>query len=104
LCFVGKRKFRPFLAEYIPKNPGKFINIEDGSELAKHEGTSFYTIGQRAMIGGKSSKYYIAKKEVSTNTLFVCAGHEHPMLYYDQLTANVFHWIAGSPPRELVLA
>ncbi len=46
ICFVGKRKLRPFLARYIPSTPGAICTLK-GSVIGEHEGLGFYTIGQR---------------------------------------------------------
>lgn len=57
ICFVGKRKFDEFLSEYIPQQPGNFIDIDTGDVLGKHQGLPFYTPGQGANIGGLPTKY-----------------------------------------------
>lgn len=56
ICFVGKRKFDKFLSEYIPKQPGYFIDVDTGKVLGDHNGLPFYTHGQGANIGGLPSK------------------------------------------------
>jgi tRNA-specific 2-thiouridylase len=50
LCFIGERRFADFLRRYVPATPGPIISI-DGATLGEHQGTAFYTIGQRQGIG-----------------------------------------------------
>jgi Predicted tRNA(5-methylaminomethyl-2-thiouridylate) methyltransferase, contains the PP-loop ATPase domain len=51
---MGEQKYyREFLKKYIPTKPG-IIRAHDGETCGKHEGLSYYTIGQRKghRIGG----------------------------------------------------
>lgn len=46
ICFIGERKFKTFLNEYLPAQPGVIETLE-GEVLGKHDGLMFYTYGQR---------------------------------------------------------
>jgi len=102
ICFIGERKFRDFLAEYVAARPGNIITTE-GNILGKHEGIAFYTIGQRQGLGiGGSADYsndpwYVSDKEVSRNELTVVQGHDHPALHKNALRAVKLHWIRETP-------
>ncbi|RYF34967.1 MAG: tRNA 2-thiouridine(34) synthase MnmA, partial [Comamonadaceae bacterium] len=50
ICFIGERPFREFLNRYIQKEPGP-IKDERGRVIGRHQGLSFYTLGQRKGIG-----------------------------------------------------
>lgn len=107
ICFIGERKFKQFLNEYLPAQPGN-IETLDGETLGQHEGLLFYTIGQRQgiQLGGKSGKveapWYVAAKDLKRNTLLVVQGHQHPALYKHTLIAHTLHWI--NPPPTLPCA
>jgi tRNA-specific 2-thiouridylase len=42
--------------------------------LGKHEGVMYYTIGQNKNLGlgGQKQKYYVCKKDVKNNYIYVC--------------------------------
>ena len=46
ICFIGERKMKEFLKEYLPANPGQIITSK-GESVGKHDGLMYYTIGQR---------------------------------------------------------
>jgi tRNA-specific 2-thiouridylase len=104
ICFIGERPFREFLSRYLPDNPGE-IRTPDGKLIGRHDGLSFYTIGQRQglRIGGSRGSdgepWYVAAKDPGGNRLIAVQGHDHPVLMSDRLSALDLNWISGSPPR-----
>ncbi len=52
ICFIGKRDFKPFVSQFIQYKPGNFETLS-GKVVGKHDGSAFYTIGQRRGIGIK---------------------------------------------------
>lgn len=124
ICFIGERPFREFLNRYIRKEPGP---IKDGTPapgdkaygrvIGQHVGLSFYTLGQRQGLGiggikakgaqkggGEHAPWFVARKDMEKNTLWVVQGHEHPLLLSPQLHALDASWVAGEPPQPGVLA
>ena len=105
ICFIGERNFRGFLKKFIKPKPGNIINNK-GTTIGKHEGLSFYTLGQRQGlgIGGghgiKEAPWYVSEKIISSNELVVVQGHDHPDLYHNQLIAKNVSWITGHPPSK----
>jgi len=105
ICFIGERPFREFLNKYISKEPGP-IKDEKGRVIGKHQGLSFYTLGQRQGIGiggvktGEQAPWYVAKKDIDKNTLWVVQGHDHPWLQSLALDADDASWVAGSAPSQ----
>lgn len=108
ICFIGERPFRDFLNRYLSYKPGP-MKTPDGTLVGTHVGLSFYTLGQRKGIGlggiksyqnleGTSDAWYVAKKDIENNTLYVAQGHNHPWLLSHALTANHVSWIAGEAP------
>ncbi len=98
ICFIGERPFREFLQNYFPNNKGPIINV-DGKVLGEHIGLMFYTIGQRKGIGigGNGAPWFVAKKDIETNSLVVVQGHDHPLLYTKFLYANQLSFSQGLP-------
>ena len=98
ICFIGERRFKPFLAEYMLATPGE-IKTSTGEVIGQHDGLMFYTLGQRQglNIGGvrnaDESPWYVADKDTATNTLVVVQGSGHPMLYAQGLICSNMHWL-----------
>jgi tRNA-specific 2-thiouridylase len=105
ICFIGERPFREFLNRYLPRKPGP-IATPEGRRIGEHIGLAFYTIGQRKGIGlggakgGSGEAWYVAAKDMASNTLTVVQGHDHPLLLRASLEALDASWIAGSPPAR----
>lgn len=103
ICFIGKRDFGRFLSRYLPAQPGDIRNA-DGQLLGRHQGLMHYTLGQRKGLGiggrrdAKESPWYVADKDLASNTLVVVQGHDHPRLFSRGLVARDIHWIAGAAP------
>ncbi|WP_315139486.1 tRNA 2-thiouridine(34) synthase MnmA [Achromobacter marplatensis] len=108
ICFIGERPFREFLNRYLPTEPGPILTPE-GQKVGRHEGLSFYTLGQRKGLGvggvkgrqredGTAEAWYVARKDLERNILYVVQGHDHPWLLSGQLQAQDASWVAGHPP------
>ena len=76
ICFIGERRFKDFLEQYIPAQPGP-IKTPDGTQLGEHQGLMFYTLGQREGLGiggvktADEAPWYVVAKDVPNNTLIV---------------------------------
>lgn len=109
ICFIGERKFKSFLNEYLPAQPGNIETLES-EIIGKHDGLMFHTIGQRQglQIGGQKGKaeqpWYVAAKDMKRNVLIVVQGDQHPALFKSSLIAKQTHWINGAPqlPCDLI--
>ena len=105
ICFIGERPFREFLNRYLPMRPGPILT-EDGRRIGEHVGLAFYTLGQRKGIGiggtrdGSGDPWYVARKDLERNALYVVQGHDHRWLMSLRLQADHAHWIAGGPPAD----
>ena len=47
ICFIGERKFKAFLQNYLPAQLGPMVDIDRDQEIGRHDGLMYYTIGQR---------------------------------------------------------
>jgi tRNA-specific 2-thiouridylase len=103
ICFIGERPFREFLNRYLPMRPGPIRN-EAGDVIGEHVGLAFYTLGQRKGIGiggrrdGSGAPWFVARKDMATNTLWVVQGHDHPWLMSDRIEVIDAAWVSGAPP------
>ncbi len=103
ICFIGERPFRDFLNRYLPNKPGP-IKTEDGKVIGEHIGLAFYTLGQRKGIGmggskdGSGDPWFVAKKDMASNSLYIVQGHEHPWLLNKVLQASQISWTFDDLP------
>ena len=126
ICFIGERPFRAFLNQYIAHEPGPIKDLQ-GRVLGQHVGLSFYTLGQRPGLGlggvqkestrrghqphalvkaaqkahpeGHHEPWFVAQKDLRTNTLVVVQGHDHPALLSLRLVARDLSWVSGQRPN-----
>lgn len=110
ICFIGERPFREFLNRYLANSPGPILD-DRGRRVGEHVGLSFYTLGQRKGIGigglkdkgaprggGDHAPWFVARKDVERNVLYVVQGHDHPWLLSHTLRADDLSWTSGEPP------
>lgn len=101
ICFIGERKFKEFLAKFLPAQSGKIIDI-NGNYIGTHQGLMYYTIGQRRGlgIGGRqgtdNDRWYVVDKDLQNNTLIVSCG-EGEELFSSGLKTEKFNWIGIDP-------
>ncbi|WP_417655767.1 tRNA 2-thiouridine(34) synthase MnmA [Pseudidiomarina aestuarii] len=105
ICFIGERKFKDFLQQYLPARPG-IIESVDGVELGQHEGLMYHTLGQRKglHIGGVAAAgdepWYVVDKDLGRNVLIVAQGAQHPRLMSTGLIAGQLHWVNRTTPAD----
>ena len=103
ICFIGERRFKDFLARYLPARPGEMRTPAD-ERVGHHDGLMYYTLGQRQGlgIGGRKehgeAPWFVVGKDVEHNVLLVDQGHDHPLLFSNGLEAAQLCWVAGQPP------
>lgn len=104
ICFIGERRFRDFLQQYLPAQPGT-IETPDGEVIGEHMGLMYYTLGQRQGLGigglphHPEAPWYVAAKDLERNVLVAVQGKHHPLLYTDSLATEAMDWVAGKPRR-----
>jgi tRNA-specific 2-thiouridylase len=107
ICFIGERKFKDFLAQYLPAQPGE-IETAEGKIIGKHDGLMYHTLGQRKglLIGGMKEygeePWYVVDKDIERNVLIVGQGAHHPRLYSRGLLANQLHWVDRKGPQQAI--
>lgn len=100
ICFVADDDYRRFLREYASKHelgfhPGQIIHA-DGRVLGEHEGTEFYTVGQRKGIGiGHATPLYVQRVDPARGQVVVGDDAD---LYTNELIAEQVNWISQPPP------
>lgn len=105
ICFIGEKNFRQFLSEYLPAKPGEIHTI-DGKPIGTHDGLMYYTLGQRqglrigGLDNGTGEPWFVAKKDVEHNILYVAQGQNHEALFSNGLTASQLNWLLPEAPTD----
>lgn len=97
ICFLGKINYRDFIRRKLGVNEGEIIDIESGKTLGRHDGHWLYTIGQRKGLGLGGGPWFVVKKDIDRNILFVSRGYETPLQYKREIPLEDIHWITLDP-------
>ncbi len=104
ICFIGERRFRDFLKQYLPAQPGE-IQTPEGQVIGQHEGLMYYTLGQRQGLGigglkdASDDPWFVLNKDLEQNVLIAGQGKQHPLLFSDALIVRDLFWINGAAPQ-----
>jgi tRNA-specific 2-thiouridylase len=107
ICFIGERRFKDFLSQYLPAQPG-VIETTDGTEIGNHQGLMYHTLGQRQGLGiggingAEQAAWYVSAKDLDRNVLVVAQGNNHPSLFTNKLEFSQTYWVAGHAPSTPV--
>ncbi len=98
VCFIGKISMRDFLKGKIATTPGPLCTL-DGKQVGTHDGAALYTIGQRHGLGfgGGEHTYYVAKKDMKANIVYVAPETEPEHLLAKTLQFDTVNWLAPLP-------
>lgn len=98
ICFLGKIDYSDFLERHLGSRPGPVIEIETGRKIGTHRGFWFYTIGQRKGLGLSGGPWYVVRKNVRDNVIYVSNGYNTPLQFGRSIPLEEIHWISGEPP------
>lgn len=101
ICFIGERRFKDFLSRFLPAQPGEIRSLNDNTVLGQHDGLMYHTLGQRQGlgIGGAGDAWYVVRKDLERNILYVVQGQEDQALYSQTLLADTFYWALDQSPE-----
>ena len=100
ICFLGKIPFDTFLEYHLGKKPGKLIEFETGETLGEHAGFWYFTVGQRRGIKLSQGPWFVVKKNIETNEVFISHAAHHELTARDTFVAGALHWILGERPSK----
>lgn len=102
ICFLGKIDYADFIERHLGTRPGPVIEIETGRKIGEHRGYWFYTIGQRKGLGLSGGPWFVVRKNVRDNVIYVSRGYDTPRQYGRVINLQEMHWISGDPGLEQV--
>ncbi len=97
ICFLGKIDYSDFLRRHLGEKPGPIVEIETGRKIGEHKGYWFHTIGQRKGLGLSGGPWYVVRKNVRDNVIYVSNGYNTKMQYGRILHLSEMHWISANP-------
>lgn len=96
ICFVGDVEMRDFITNWLAAEPGEILD-ETGRKIGRHDGAHLYTIGEKIVVDNATiarlhpeikheiPHYYVAKKEMATNSIIAVPGSDHPLLFTKEI-------------------
>jgi len=97
ICFLGKVHYNDFIKRYLGEKPGKIVELETGKVLGKHRGFWFHTIGQRKGIGLSGGPWFVVKKDIENNVIFVSNGYDPETQYGNVVNLRGLNFISEDP-------
>jgi tRNA-specific 2-thiouridylase len=97
ICFLGKINYNDFIRRHLGERPGAIVEIETGRKLGEHKGYWFHTIGQRKGLGLSGGPWFVVKKNVHDNVIYVSNGYDTEKQYGRQLHLAEMHFITEDP-------
>lgn len=93
ICFLGKINYNDYIRRYLGEQPGDVIELETGKRIGEHKGLWFHTIGQRKGLGFGGGPWFVVKKDVEKNILFVSHGYDPQTAYKKDFRIHDFHFL-----------
>lgn len=97
ICFLGKVNYNDYIRRYLGENPGDVVELGTEKLIGRHKGLWFHTIGQRHGLGFGGGPWYVVKKDVSCNVLYVSKGYEPLTAYKKDFSVRDFHFLTCDP-------
>lgn len=97
ICFLGKINYNDFIRRYLGEKPGAIIELETGRKLGTHKGYWFHTIGQRKGLGLSGGPWYVVRKNVHDNVIYVSQGYDTDKQYGKLIHLDEMHFITENP-------
>ena len=94
ICFLGKINYNDFIKRYLGEREGKIVELETGKVLGAHKGYWFHTIGQRKGLYLSGGPWFVVRKDIEENVLYVSQGYDPREQYGDRITLMGFHPLA----------
>lgn len=97
ICFLGKINYNDFIRRHLGERPGPIIDIASGRRLGNHRGVWFHTIGQRKGLRLSGGPWYVVRKDIDDNTLYVSQGYGTELQYGRTIDISETRFITLDP-------
>ena len=99
ICFLGQVKFKEFIRHHLGEIEGEIIDVDTSKVLGKHPGYYYYTIGQRSGLGLGGGPWFVVKKDVVNNIVYISRKNTATR-ERNEFNVGKFNWISGTPPNK----
>jgi tRNA-5-taurinomethyluridine 2-sulfurtransferase len=101
ICFLGQIKFNDFVKHHLGEMRGDIVDISNNKKMGEHPGYYYYTIGQRSGLGLGGGPWFVVKKDLENNIIYISL--ENPAVRERKhFKIGNFNWITEKPSaREL---
>ena len=96
ICFLGRIKFNEFIKHHLGIKKGEIIDVASGKVMGEHNGYYFYTIGQRSGLKLGGGPWYVVKKDVEENKIYI-SREDTSQRERTKFEAGKFNWINDKP-------
>lgn len=93
ICFLGKVNYNDFIKRYLGEKNGQIVELETGNILGTHHGYWFHTIGQRKGLGLSGGPWFVIKKDINRNIIYVSKGYDTEYQYGNKVNLSGFQFI-----------
>ncbi len=100
ICFLGKIKYNDFIKFHLGEKKGHIIEFETGKKLGYHKGFWFHTIGQRQGLGLGGGPWYVVKKDITENIIYVSRDKTVENVPRNKFSALNINWIPSKPRKN----
>ena len=97
ICFLGNINYNDFIRRHLGERPGAIVELETGRKLGEHRGIWFHTIGQRKGLGLSGGPWFVVRKNIDDNVLYVSRGYDTEKQYGREIILDEMHWITRNP-------
>lgn len=97
ICFLGKINYNDFVRRFLGEKEGAIVELETGKKVGTHRGYWFHTIGQRKGLGLSGGPWFVVKKDIEENTIYVSRGYGVETQYGHEFRMHDFHFITDNP-------
>ncbi|MCI5815197.1 MAG: tRNA 2-thiouridine(34) synthase MnmA [Bacteroidales bacterium] len=102
ICFLGQIDYNEYVRRYLGELSGEVIELETGKKIGMHRGHWFHTIGQRKGLGLGGGPWFVVKKDVAANILYVSHGYDPETAYKQTFKIHDFHVLTLPLEQERV--
>lgn len=95
ICFLGKINYNDFIKRYLGEKEGKIVELETGKILGTHKGYWFHTIGQRKGLFLSGGPWFVVRKDIEENVLYVSQGYNPDAAHGHKVTLMGFHYLSA---------
>jgi len=100
ICFLGKIKYADFVKYHLGEKEGDVIDITNGLKISTHKGYWFFTIGQRHGLGLGGGPWYIVKKDIEKNIIYISTEKMNLSVSRNKFFVRDVNWVPENPLEQ----